>query len=128
MISDSPILIPCFVLKNPRKTETEVFSVCEFFIFKLKESHAPENVPETICCMYAPRHGDVKVPSVGHCGWRNQNTWCFSVVWRKNLEKVSGTRRKKLPVAVWQVCAEPRGIFVGIHILCQAFESLYKKS
>ena len=29
--------------------------------------------------------------------WRNQNTWCFSVVWRRDLDKVSGTRRKKLP-------------------------------
>ena len=87
------------------------FSVREFFIFKLKESHAPENVPKTICCMYAPSHKQMFLMQFRS----RSSTWvtvmskchllvivvggiktrlCFSVVWRKNLDKVSGTRRK----------------------------------
>ena len=93
------------------KKNRMIFSVREFFIFKLKESHAPENVPETICCMYAPSHKQMFL--MQFCS--RSSTWvtvmskchllvivvggiktclCFSVIWRKNLDKVSGTRRK----------------------------------
>ena len=78
--------------------------------------------------MFDLSHGDVKVPSVGHCGWRNQNTFVFFHSLAKESRLGFRNEAKKLPVAVWQICAEPRGIFVGIHILCQAFESLYKKT
>ena len=46
-LANLPILIPLLHLKDP-ETVTD-FTVREFFLFKLKESHAPENKKKNIC-------------------------------------------------------------------------------
>ena len=131
--------------ESKKDRDWSFFQFVNFFIFKLKESHAPENVPKTICCMYAPSHKQMFL--MQFCS--RSSTWvtvmskchllvivvggiktrlCFSVVWRKNLDKVSGTRRKNCQLLCGKSVQNPGEFFVGIHILCQAFESLYKKA
>ena len=52
-----------FILRG-RDAGTEIFSEHEFFFFKLKESHAPENVSKTICFKRAPYHEQMFMMSI----------------------------------------------------------------